>query len=106
MCLLAAYVEQLPTDIEADDPFDVFLLAMGLVGEADCLVTGDHRAGLLQRGHFAQPGSSPRPCFALKPFEVAAIHHCVLTTAMDCCAALAMTKVPRAAEPVIASAAR
>ena len=40
------------TDIEADDPFDAFLLAMALVGEADYLVTGDHRAGLLQRAHF------------------------------------------------------
>ena len=48
----ARLLEHLPTDIEADDPFDAFLLAMALVGEADYLVTGDHRAGLLQRGHF------------------------------------------------------
>lgn len=48
----ALVLEQLPTDIEADDPFDAFLLAMALAGEADYLVTGDHRAGLLQRGHF------------------------------------------------------
>ena len=48
----AVVLEQLPTDIEADDPFDAFLLAMARVGEADYLVTGDHRAGLLQRGHF------------------------------------------------------
>lgn len=47
----AVVLRQLPTDIEADDPFDAFLLAMALVGEADYLVTGDHRAGLLQRGH-------------------------------------------------------
>ncbi|MDP1997500.1 MAG: hypothetical protein Q8J90_09905, partial [Gallionella sp.] len=47
-------LEQLPTDIEADDPFDAFLLAMALVGEADYLVTGDYRAGLLQRGHFGR----------------------------------------------------
>ena len=38
----------------ADDPFDAFLLAMALVGEANYLVTGDHRAGLLQRGHFSR----------------------------------------------------
>ena len=44
--------EDLPTNIEADAAFDAFLLAMALVGEADYLVTGDHRAGLLQRGHF------------------------------------------------------
>lgn len=48
----AVVLEQLPTDIEADDPFDTFLLAMALVGEADYLVTGDLRAGLLKRGHF------------------------------------------------------
>lgn len=36
--------------IEVNDPNDVFLLAMSLAGEADYLVTGDYRAGLLQRG--------------------------------------------------------
>lgn len=40
----------LPDGIEADDPNDAFLLAMSLAGEADYLVTGDRRAGLLQRG--------------------------------------------------------
>ena len=40
----------LPADIQADDPNDAFLLAMSLAGEADYLVTGDRRAGLLQRG--------------------------------------------------------
>jgi putative PIN family toxin of toxin-antitoxin system len=40
----------LPNGIDADDPNDVFLLAMSLAGEADYLVTGDRRAGLLQRG--------------------------------------------------------
>ena len=47
----ALVLEQLPTDIEAADPFDAFLLAMAIVGEADYLVTGDHRAGLIQRVH-------------------------------------------------------
>jgi putative PIN family toxin of toxin-antitoxin system len=41
---------QLPDGIEANDPNDVFLLAMALAAEADYLVTGDRRAGLLQRG--------------------------------------------------------
>lgn len=41
----------LPAGIDAADPNDVFLLAMALAGEADYLVTGDRRAGLLQRGH-------------------------------------------------------
>ena len=36
--------------IEADDPFDLFLLAMAAQGGADFLVTGDRRAGLLRRG--------------------------------------------------------
>lgn len=40
----------LPNGIEASDPNDAFLLAMALVGEADYLVTGDRRAGMLQRG--------------------------------------------------------
>ncbi|MGQ0711209.1 MAG: putative toxin-antitoxin system toxin component, PIN family [Rhodoferax sp.] len=39
-----------PVGIEVNDPNDAFLLAMSLAGEADYLVTGDHRAGLLQRG--------------------------------------------------------
>jgi putative PIN family toxin of toxin-antitoxin system len=41
----------LPAGIDTADPNDVFLLAMALAGEADYLVTGDRRAGLLQRGH-------------------------------------------------------
>ena len=40
----------LPDGIGANDPNDAFLLAMALAGEAVYLVTGDHRAGLLQRG--------------------------------------------------------
>lgn len=40
----------LPEGLEAADPNDTFLLAMALAGEADYLVTGDRRAGLLQRG--------------------------------------------------------
>lgn len=40
----------LPDGIEASDPDDGFMLAMALAGEADYLVTGDRRAGLLQRG--------------------------------------------------------
>ncbi|MCW5223655.1 putative toxin-antitoxin system toxin component, PIN family (plasmid) [Verminephrobacter aporrectodeae subsp. tuberculatae] len=41
----------LPEGIEVNDPNDTFLLTMALEGEADYLVTGDHRAGLLQRGN-------------------------------------------------------
>lgn len=46
----AVVLEHLPTGIEADDPNDAFLLAMAVASEAEFLVTGDHRAGLLQRG--------------------------------------------------------
>lgn len=44
----------LPAGVEAADLNDTFLLAMVLAGEADYLVTGDHRAGLLQRGNLGR----------------------------------------------------
>jgi uncharacterized protein len=44
----------LPEGIEINDPNDVYLFAMALAGEADYLITGDKRAGLLQRGHAGQ----------------------------------------------------
>jgi hypothetical protein len=44
----------LPPELEVDDPDDAFLLAMALGSEADHLVTGDRRAGLLQRGSFGR----------------------------------------------------
>ena len=50
----ALVLDRLPPVEEADDPFDTFLLAMAVAGEADYLVTGDFRAGLLQRGHFGR----------------------------------------------------
>ncbi|SEJ55190.1 hypothetical protein SAMN04244572_04869 [Azotobacter beijerinckii] len=47
----AVVLERLDIQDEANDPDDAFLLAMAIAGEADYLVTGDRRAGLLQRGH-------------------------------------------------------
>lgn len=47
----ALILDTLPIVQEAADPDDDFLLAMAIAGEADYLVTGDRRAGLLQRGH-------------------------------------------------------
>jgi putative PIN family toxin of toxin-antitoxin system len=44
----------LPRGVEARDPDDSFLLAMALEGNADYLVTGDRRAGLLERGSFGR----------------------------------------------------
>ena len=43
-------LSRLPDSIEVSDPNDTFLLAIALAGEVDYLVTGDRRAGLLQRG--------------------------------------------------------
>lgn len=40
----------LPDGVEAADPNDAFLLALALAGETDYFVTGDRRAGLLERG--------------------------------------------------------
>lgn len=42
----------LPEGIEVNDPNDAFLLA--LAGVADYLVSGNHRAGLLQQGSFGR----------------------------------------------------
>jgi putative PIN family toxin of toxin-antitoxin system len=51
----AIMIEKLPALAdEINDPDDVFLLAMAVAGDADYLVTGDHRAGLLQRGSIAR----------------------------------------------------
>lgn len=47
----AIVLELLPAGIETDDPNDAFLLAMAIASDAAYLVTGDHRAGLLQRGN-------------------------------------------------------
>jgi len=47
----AVVLERLDIQDEANDPDDAFLLAMAIAGEADYLVTGDRRAGLLQHGH-------------------------------------------------------
>ena len=47
----AVLLEGVSTEgIEADDPFDAYLLALAVQGAADYLVTGDHAAGLLRRG--------------------------------------------------------
>jgi uncharacterized protein len=41
----------LPQGVEISDPHDEYLFTMALTGEADYLITGDKRAGLLQRGN-------------------------------------------------------
>ena len=44
------YLPPLPEGVGVNDPNDAFLLAMALASDADYLVTGDVRSGLLQRG--------------------------------------------------------
>jgi putative PIN family toxin of toxin-antitoxin system len=46
--------------IEVNNPNNAFLLAMALAGEADYLVTGDHRAGLQHSSHGRTPTGTPR----------------------------------------------
>lgn len=48
--IVLEHLPNLPEGVEVKDPNDVFLFAMALAGEADYLVTGDRRAGLLQLG--------------------------------------------------------
>lgn len=44
----------LPDGVRANDPNDSFLLQMALASEADYLVTGDGKSGLLQRGNLGR----------------------------------------------------
>lgn len=46
--IVLEHLPNLPDGVEVKDPNDVFLFTMALAGEADYLVTGDRRAGLLQ----------------------------------------------------------
>ena len=51
----AVVLEQLPPlpdNVAVADPDDTFLLRMVLASDADFLITGDRRAGLLERGSF------------------------------------------------------
>jgi putative PIN family toxin of toxin-antitoxin system len=48
------HLSPLPAGVDASDPNDAFLLAMALAAEVDYLVTGDRRAGLLQRGRIGR----------------------------------------------------
>ena len=52
--LVLETLPRLPDGVEATDPDDVFLLAMAWAAEADYLVTGDRRAGLLQQKHLGR----------------------------------------------------
>lgn len=49
--VVLASLPTLPDDMAVNNPDDAFLLAMAWAGEADYLVTGDRRAGLLQQEH-------------------------------------------------------
>ncbi|MDA8165334.1 MAG: putative toxin-antitoxin system toxin component, PIN family [Desulfobacteraceae bacterium] len=47
-------IDRLPAGIQVNDPDDAFLLSLSAAAEADVLVTGDRRAGLLQMGHYGR----------------------------------------------------
>ena len=66
----ALVLEVLPAlleNLEANDPDDTFLLATALAGEADYLVTGDRRAGLLQRGSIGRARIVTPTTFCAEP---------------------------------------
>ena len=44
------HLPNLPEGIALNDPSDAFLFSMALAGEANYLVTGDRRSGLLEQG--------------------------------------------------------
>lgn len=48
--IVLEHLPNLPDGVEMNDPNDAFLFTMALTAEADYLVTGDRRAGLLQLG--------------------------------------------------------
>jgi len=50
----ALVLDHLNLTIEVSDPNDAFLVAMAMAANADYLVTGDKRAGLLELGHIEQ----------------------------------------------------
>jgi len=52
--LRTTVLRNLNLDFETDDPDDTFLLSMSVAGQADYLVTGDKRAGLLRRKHIGK----------------------------------------------------
>ncbi len=52
--VVLAHLPCLPENLAVNDPNDSFLLAMALASEADYLVTGDRRAGLLERGNIGR----------------------------------------------------
>ena len=49
--LVLTHLPNLPEGITLNDPNDAFLFTMALTGEANYLVTGDRRAGLLEQGN-------------------------------------------------------
>lgn len=65
LAIVLEVLPALPENLEANDPNDTFLLAMALAGEADYLVTGDRRAGLLQRGSIGRARIVTPTTFAL-----------------------------------------
>jgi len=49
--IMLEHLPNLPDGVELNDPNDAFLFTMALAGQANYLVTGDRRAGLLAQGN-------------------------------------------------------
>jgi len=49
--VMLEHLPDLPDNVKLNDQNDAFLYAMALAGEANDLVTGDRRAGLLAQGN-------------------------------------------------------
>jgi predicted nucleic acid-binding protein len=67
----ALVLDNLPaisSSIEIHDPNDTFLLAMAQASNADYLVTGDRRAGLLQLSSFGRTSIVTPSVFCAKAF--------------------------------------
>jgi uncharacterized protein len=61
----AIVLDRLSLTVEADDPDDAFLVAIAIAGDADYLVTGDRRAGLLQKKRQSGSNANSYPCLFL-----------------------------------------
>jgi putative PIN family toxin of toxin-antitoxin system len=55
-----------PDELAARDPDDTFLLAMAFGCKADWLVTGDRRAGLIERGNIGRTRMATPAAFCAK----------------------------------------
>jgi putative PIN family toxin of toxin-antitoxin system len=65
----AIVLDHLDSNDEAEDPNDAFLISMARAGQADYLVTGDRRAGLLQKKNIGRTRIVTPAMFCAKAFH-------------------------------------